>query len=67
MTRRDPGTSECMSGGTELQEWKSTRVVHAGPWVRPPYKGIVEAEDCRTSPAHAHVYVGVRSYMCACV
>lgn len=34
-------------------------MVHAGPWVQPPYKGIAEAEDCRTSPAHAHIYVGV--------
>lgn len=49
-----------------LQEWKPTRVVHAGLWVRPPYKGIVEAEDCRTSPAHARFYVGVCSYMFAC-
>lgn len=51
----------------EHQEWKSTRVVHAGPWVLPPYKGIVEAEDWCTSPAHARIYVGVCSYMCACV
>lgn len=53
--------------GSELQEWKSAPVVHAGPRVRPPYKGIAEAEDCRTSPAHAHIYVGVCGYMCACV
>lgn len=52
--------------GAELQEWKSTRVVHAGPRVRPPYKGTVEAEDCHTGPAHAHIYVGVCSHMCAC-
>lgn len=27
----------------------------------------MKAEDCRTSPAHAHIYVGVCSYMRACV
>jgi len=36
---------------------------HAGVWVIQPYKGIVEAEDHRTGPAHAHTSM----WVCACV
>lgn len=51
----------CLRSG--LQEWKSTPVGHAGLWVIQPYKGIIEAEDRRTSPAHAHISL----FVCACV
>lgn len=44
---------------SELQEWKSTPVGHAGVWVIQPYKGIVEAEDHHTSLAHAHTSMWV--------
>lgn len=43
----------------ELQEWKSTPVGHAGLWVIQPYKGIVEAADHHTGPAHAHTSMWV--------
>ena len=42
---------------SELQEWKSTPVGHAGLRVRPPYKGIVEAED-RCTGLHMHTHLG---------
>lgn len=51
----------CLS--SELQEWKSTPVGHAGLWVIQPYKGIAEAEDSHTNPAHAHT----STWVCASV